>query len=210
MFPGRGWYYESCYHIACTYMINTVIESKFHGANMGPIWGRQDPGGPHVGPMNFAIWVFVSPVCAVSNMFELNYSIKYPQHGKLNSIKLLAMVLQWQCTRQNRSKYLIILIPIISFPFIMDRKLDGDSDTLFINRGFNTLRSRKMAANFLTTISNIFFGMKIQNFGLKFHWSLLAPARRHTIIWNIDGQFTYSYMRHSALRKCIRFRRHRF
>ena len=26
-----------------------------HGANMGPIWGRQDPGGPHAGPMNFAI-----------------------------------------------------------------------------------------------------------------------------------------------------------
>ena len=23
---------------------------------MGPIWGRQDPGGPHVGPMNLAIW----------------------------------------------------------------------------------------------------------------------------------------------------------
>ena len=20
------------------------------------IWGRQEPGGPHVGPMNFAIW----------------------------------------------------------------------------------------------------------------------------------------------------------
>ena len=31
-------------------------DSKAHGANMGPIWGRQDPGGPHVGPMNFAIW----------------------------------------------------------------------------------------------------------------------------------------------------------
>ena len=27
-----------------------------HGANMGPNWGRQDPGGPHVGPMNFSIW----------------------------------------------------------------------------------------------------------------------------------------------------------
>ena len=24
---------------------------------MGPIWVRQGPGGPHVGPMNFAIWV---------------------------------------------------------------------------------------------------------------------------------------------------------
>ena len=35
-------------------------DSKVHGANMGPIWGRQDPGGPHVGPMNFAIWVVKS------------------------------------------------------------------------------------------------------------------------------------------------------
>ena len=32
-------------------------DSKIHGANMGPVWGREDPGGPHVGPMNFAIWV---------------------------------------------------------------------------------------------------------------------------------------------------------
>ena len=32
-------------------------DSKVHGVNMGPIWGRQDPGGPHVGSMNFAIWV---------------------------------------------------------------------------------------------------------------------------------------------------------
>ena len=35
----------------------TIIpDSKVHGANMGPIWGRQDPGGPQVSPMNFAIW----------------------------------------------------------------------------------------------------------------------------------------------------------
>ena len=34
-------------------------DSKVHGANMGPIWGRQDPGGPYVGPMNFAIWVVI-------------------------------------------------------------------------------------------------------------------------------------------------------
>ena len=33
-----------------------IPDSKVHGANTGPIWGRQDPGGPHVGPMNFAIW----------------------------------------------------------------------------------------------------------------------------------------------------------
>ena len=29
-------------------------DSKIHGANMGPIWGWQDPGGPHVGPIKFA------------------------------------------------------------------------------------------------------------------------------------------------------------
>ena len=34
----------------------TIPDSKAHGTNMGPIWGRQDPGGTHVGPMNFAIW----------------------------------------------------------------------------------------------------------------------------------------------------------
>ena len=32
-------------------------DSKVHGANMGSIWGRQDPGGSHVGPMNFAFRV---------------------------------------------------------------------------------------------------------------------------------------------------------
>ena len=36
--------------------IGTDPDSKVHGANMGPIWGRQAPGGPHVGPMNFVIW----------------------------------------------------------------------------------------------------------------------------------------------------------
>ena len=35
---------------------SSVTDSKVYGANMGPIWGRQDPGGPRVGPMNFDIW----------------------------------------------------------------------------------------------------------------------------------------------------------
>ena len=30
-------------------------DSKVYGANMGLTWGRQDPGGPHVGPMNLAV-----------------------------------------------------------------------------------------------------------------------------------------------------------
>ena len=39
-------------HVSLTY----APDRNVHGANMGPIWGREDPGGPHVGPMNFAIW----------------------------------------------------------------------------------------------------------------------------------------------------------
>ena len=38
-------------------------DSKVHGANMGSICGRQDPGEHHVGPMNIAIWVY-SEVCS--------------------------------------------------------------------------------------------------------------------------------------------------
>ena len=33
-----------------------VPDSKVHGANMGPTWVLSAPDGPHVGPMNFAIW----------------------------------------------------------------------------------------------------------------------------------------------------------
>ena len=36
-------------------MIN-IPDNKVHGANTVPIWGRQDPGGPHVGLMNFVFW----------------------------------------------------------------------------------------------------------------------------------------------------------
>ena len=43
--------------------------STVRGANMGPIWGRQDPGGPHVGPINFAIWVVRSLQMSLQ-MFE--------------------------------------------------------------------------------------------------------------------------------------------
>ena len=32
------------------------LDNKVHGAYMEPTWGRQDPGGPHVGPMILAIW----------------------------------------------------------------------------------------------------------------------------------------------------------
>ena len=35
-------------------------DNKVRVADVGPNWGRQDPGGPHAGPMYFVIWA-VSP-----------------------------------------------------------------------------------------------------------------------------------------------------
>ena len=60
------------YRIHILWSLITIChpDSKVLGANMEPIWGRQDPGGPHVGPMNFAIWAMFSkthptPACLV-------------------------------------------------------------------------------------------------------------------------------------------------
>ena len=36
-------------------------DSKVRGARMGPTWGLQDPGGPHVGPMILVIWAYLHP-----------------------------------------------------------------------------------------------------------------------------------------------------
>ena len=33
-------------------------DRKVDGVSMGPTWGRQDPCGSHVGPMNLAIWEY--------------------------------------------------------------------------------------------------------------------------------------------------------
>ena len=46
-------------------------DSKVHGANMGPIWVLSAPDGPHVGPMNFVIWVGLVQSCDnMDNLFQ--------------------------------------------------------------------------------------------------------------------------------------------
>ena len=48
---------------------------------MGPIWGRQDPGGPHVGIMNFAIWDGFETMCpnpALRDMADLLKLLRHP------------------------------------------------------------------------------------------------------------------------------------
>ena len=57
-------------------------DGMIYGANMGPNWGRQDPSGPHVGPMNHAIcgshicisWFYQDAECA-TNMGQGRWDI---------------------------------------------------------------------------------------------------------------------------------------
>ena len=48
--------YSSVYWLLVKFRLQWNPDSKIHGANIGPTWGRQDPGGLHVGHMNLAIW----------------------------------------------------------------------------------------------------------------------------------------------------------
>ena len=53
--------------------INTenIPDSKVHGANVGPTWGREDPGEPHVGHRKLAIWDHKYGVCILNDPFPI-------------------------------------------------------------------------------------------------------------------------------------------
>ena len=52
---------------------------------MGSIWGRQDPGGPHVGPMNFFIW---------DSWYHV--ALPYPAHFNLRNINRHCIFITYQ------------------------------------------------------------------------------------------------------------------
>ena len=63
-FPGHSFMADTHIHgwssVPTSDIYKTFPDSKFHGAKMGPLWGRRDTGWPHVGPMNFGIWVITA------------------------------------------------------------------------------------------------------------------------------------------------------
>ena len=49
------------------------LHTKVDGAYMGPTWGRQDPSGPHVGPMILAIWDHPKVLYGEQTYYRLEY-----------------------------------------------------------------------------------------------------------------------------------------
>ena len=82
--------------------------SKAHGVNMGPTWGRKDPGGPHVGHMNFIIW---EPHCDISNWNSIEFEYIYTY---IYSIEFHLDVSQW-----NSIEYIYIYINQCHVEFIL-------------------------------------------------------------------------------------------
>ena len=84
---------------------SNIPDSKVRGANMGPIWGRQDPGGPLVGPMNFPIWD-VNQGCYLSIITSLS-SLSY-------HLAFFFLLLIFTCHRhQHHNHYYNFIIIIL-------------------------------------------------------------------------------------------------
>ena len=106
-------------------------ESKIHGANMGPIWGRQGPGGPHVGHMSFVIW-------------EINAKQVQDLHGiKLLSHRECLTKLQSYgqiVVNSNRSDIHVLLCHGISIrSWMLTNYLEGVSPLLLVTVAFSNM-----------------------------------------------------------------------
>ena len=75
--------------------------SKVHGANMGPTWGRQEPGEPHVGHMNRAIWVI-----SVDTEFAVGHEIDNGEGQNLITSTITCWEVKYDHTGYFRNKYL--------------------------------------------------------------------------------------------------------
>ena len=80
-------------------------DSKVHGVNMGPIWGRQDPGESHVGPMN---WVKSSAFWLSAVMLQMSLSNAFYCHNKVSNQMSQKFVLG--CPIDNKSGLFLVMI----------------------------------------------------------------------------------------------------
>ena len=77
---------------------------------MGPIWGWQDPGGPHVGLMNLAIWVVFKLLQLISWAFSYKIVVRWMLQKSIDDKSTLVQVMAW--CHQAPSHYLDQCWPI--------------------------------------------------------------------------------------------------
>ena len=85
-------------------------DSKVHGANMRPIWGRQDPGGPHVGPISLAIWAHVVAALSVKYAYRTWGTFSTPKLTGSPTVQHISRILSISILKWIRRCYLITTI----------------------------------------------------------------------------------------------------
>ena len=95
--------YDVCKLSSTLWLVGHIPDSKVHGTNMGPIWDRQDPGGPHDGPMILAIWD--SFVCT-----SLSHHHHYTDVSEgIGFLKYLSAIFCRVCPRLNQFSQLSVM-----------------------------------------------------------------------------------------------------
>ena len=87
-------------------------DSKFHGAHMTPIFGRQDPGGSHIGPVKLAIWVMShTPVASstAGGMGTLSYVQSSPHVPFCSICVVYFVMLHWTSLCWESLVYCLLL-----------------------------------------------------------------------------------------------------
>ena len=80
-----------------------IPDCNVHGANMGPIWGRQYPGGPHVGSMNLAIWDYYDFTWVSWHLKSLATLFFFQQLVQANNKEHFKCVYYWPFVRGIQS-----------------------------------------------------------------------------------------------------------
>ena len=129
-----------------------IPDSKVHGANMGPTWVLSAPRGPHVGPMNLAIWD-ASPL-HVRRPLVTTSSDNYLLFLLCCHVATDVAPISIQC---NVTDILVLHLTLV----------------------INTLRPRQNGRHFPDDIFKWigFSWIKMYEFRLTFHWSLFLGAQ---------------------------------
>ena len=133
-------------------------ERKVRGANMGPIWGRQDPGGPHVGPINFAFWVIIQLAVKIDGRIWINESHKFTEMGNIITTKQVAF---------NKSVCISYKLYIVHV-----------GEWLPAFRGFNKYPRIWVTRDVCLLLEKPTWGLEIQNNHAANIWNVAAPLLR--------------------------------
>ena len=77
-------------------------DSKFQGANMGPSWGRKDPGGPHVGQWTLLSGTFVFLMTVMEDRDGKTVKVVFFKLNSLRFFFVLRDLIQYQLVPNMR------------------------------------------------------------------------------------------------------------